>query len=82
MILSIVTVIVGFIYVSAQLDTRFSQYSEAGLNIYGLGMIVLPMLALVFTQYFFEKILSTIRNRVGESCNFNRINFFKKRVES
>ena len=58
MILSIVTVIVGFIYVSAQLDTRFSQYSEAGLNIYGLGMIVLPMLALVFTQYFFEKKLS------------------------
>lgn len=47
-----------YLYLSVQEDSRIDQYSEAGLNLYGLAQFVLPLTCLVFAQYIFEKKLS------------------------
>lgn len=53
-----------YLYFSIQEDSRIDQYSEAGLNLYGLAQFVLPLVWLVSAQFIFEKKLSFETNFV------------------
>jgi hypothetical protein len=56
--LSIAALLSVYLFISAQDDSRYVQYSEFGLNSFGLAQYILPFASFAFTQYLFEKKLS------------------------